>query len=111
MTTSSNSSGLPRGMGALHYRGAKFWAVYTDENGHKVQVNTGTNSRIVARNFLYKRIVEVLQAKLALVRAAQREDYDQSRATAGDAGKQGTDRTAVKAHARGRKKNSQGGSR
>ena len=108
MTTSLNSSGLPRGMGALHYRGAKFWAVYTDENGHKVQVNTGTNSRIEARNFLYKRVVAVLQAKLALVRAAQREGRDQSRATAPGAGGHSS---AAQADARGRTKNPQGASR
>jgi hypothetical protein len=54
-------------LGTLHYRGAKFWAIYTDQFGRNVEVNTGTNNRAEARLFLGRRVIEVLKAKLAAV--------------------------------------------
>jgi hypothetical protein len=78
--TTNTAGGLPRGLGTLHFRRSKFWAIFTDENGEKVQVNTQCASRADARLFLGRRVIEVLQAKLGQVQAVLDEEAPDTRA-------------------------------
>lgn len=62
-----NPGGLPYGFGSLHKRGLKWWAIYMDAEGVKVQVSTKTDDVIEARRFLVERALETARARVALL--------------------------------------------
>jgi hypothetical protein len=59
MSIKLNSSGMPQGTGSLQVRGRVWWAIYTDETGRKLQVNTGTDDLIEARRVLARTALAV----------------------------------------------------
>jgi hypothetical protein len=63
--TTHNPGGLPYGSGSLQKRGLKWWAIYMDANGVKIQVSTKTDDLDEARRFLAARALEVARARVA----------------------------------------------
>jgi hypothetical protein len=63
-----NPAGLPSGMGSIHRRGAKYWAIYRGADGKIVQVNTGTDNEPEARLFLMRRALMVADERVEVLR-------------------------------------------
>ena len=77
-----NSSGMPFGTGSLQVRGCVYWAIYADETGRKIQMNTGTDDFAEARRVLANTAITVLQARLAALREIRDERPPQGKAGA-----------------------------
>lgn len=73
MTVNLNSSGMPKGTGSLQIRGRVYWAIYTDEAGRKLQVNTEMTELADARRVLASAAITVLQMRLAKLREIRDE--------------------------------------
>jgi hypothetical protein len=110
-TQTKNPAGLPYGTGSIQMRGRVWWLIYKDETGRKIQANSGTDDQAAARRMLAVRAIKTLRARLAALRAVLHESRGEARADAGTTGRQRAHRTTTAADARGRKSNSQGGSR
>jgi hypothetical protein len=73
---------MPKGTGSLQVRGCVWWAIFTDENGRKIQMNTETDDLGKARRILACRAIRVVKARLD----ALREVRDEAQTAAGAAG-------------------------
>jgi hypothetical protein len=111
MPVQLNSAGVPKGTGALNFRGCAWWMIYSDEAGRKIQASTGTGDYDKARRVLARAAIPVLQAQLAKLREIRDEGPHQPATGAGTPRGRGAHHRNAETHAGSGKKNSRGESR
>jgi hypothetical protein len=72
-TTTTKESALPRGTGSVQMRRRTYWMIYSDELGKRIQENTKQTERDAAERVLVERAIEVLEARIALLKGLQHE--------------------------------------
>jgi hypothetical protein len=68
-----NTDGFPYGTVSLNMRRTKWWAIYTDAEGNRIQMSTLTDDRNAARLIAAQKAIEVLKAKLEILQGIVHE--------------------------------------
>ena len=95
----THRQGLRRGDGSVQLHGRRWWLVYRNSEGIKVQENSGTGDREEAQRELARRVIAVLKTDIARLRAVIGEAGPAHKRTGGDSTPNGAARRAASGRA------------